>query len=269
MLGWKEFLSSPAYLINLARRPERLRASLAALEAAGFSDVRRWEAVDVISQDQAALVEHHHLGEPMDVDGFLTKQGAQGCLLSHLAVIEHAISAGHEVVHIFEDDLHFPSFWPSHSQAFFEATPPDWMLLFMGSQIEFQHLPRMNAARVLAKCRRMIPSFPTFPRPRRLACDILQLPVFCSHAYSLSRAGCLALYDWLTRQEHRYAYDFMLYDGMRGHRRVQPLPLTWYAWNSMRLFPQAEERGRTINWIRRNTGMVFQAEDHGSDIIQC
>ncbi len=268
MLDWREFLSCPAYLINLNSRPERLRSSLGALEGAGFTQVRRWEAVDAAAADLDPLVAHHGLGEAIDVDGFLLRQGAHACLLSHLAVLEEAIRCGHDIVHVFEDDILFPSYWSTHAEAFYQATPRHWNLLFMGSQIEFSHLPALNSARILGKCQRTFPAFPAFSRPRWLTCDVLQLPVFCTHAYSLTRRGCLALYGWLTRQKHRYGYDFMLYDGMRRHPRVTPLPLPWYAWNSMRLFPADETRGRSIHWIRRNTGLVFQQEEFGSDIAQ-
>jgi len=268
MLHWREFLACPAYLINLNSRPERLRSSLRALEQAGFSRVRRWQAVDAVAEDLDPLVAHHGLGSSLDVDRFLQRQGAQACLLSHLAVLEDAIRCGHDIVHVFEDDIHFPSYWATHAEAFYQATPRDWNLLYMGSQIEFNHLPPVNSVRILAKFHRTFPALPVFSRPRWLTSDVLRLPVFCSHAYTLTRQGALALYGWLKGQKHRYGYDFMLYDGMRSHPRVSPLPLSWYAWNSRRLFPSDEERGRSIHWIRRNTGLVFQLEEFGSDIAE-
>ncbi|MCP9834960.1 MULTISPECIES: glycosyltransferase family 25 protein [unclassified Cyanobium] len=268
MSSWQTFLSSPAYVINLASRPQRLEPTIQRLQEAGFCNVRRWPAVDGTTADLAALFASHGFKALADVDDFLIRPGSQGCFLSHFRLMKHAIEAGHELVHIFEDDIVFPSFWRSYAERFHAATPRDWNVLFMGSQLDFDYLPRLSLARVLGKCQRKIPRFPAIHGPVAWMHDVVRLPLFCTHAYTLTRKACMELTEWIGSQAHPYAIDFMYYDGMRGHPRISCFPLAWYAWNSRRLFPHTKERGRTIHWIRRNSGLVFQDEDYGSDIIQ-
>lgn len=91
--------------------------------------------------------------------------------------------------------------------------------------------------------------------------DIVRCPLYCTHAYSLTQAGCRRLYGWLTSQAGVYGYDYMICDGMRRSPRVSPLPLQWYAWNSLRLFPEDASRGQDPAITQRNRGLVFQLEE--------
>jgi len=63
-------------------RTERLQSSLLALEEAGVLQVRRWEAEEAVAQDLPPLVAHRQL-----------------------AVVERAATCGHELSHVFEDDM--------------------------------------------------------------------------------------------------------------------------------------------------------------------
>lgn len=265
---WQAFLEAPAFCINLERRPDRRDGLLQRLGEAGFPRVSIWPAVDARSEDLEPLFERHGLGRPIDVDRFTARRGSQGSLLSHLGLLAHAIERDLPLVHIFEDDVFFPPIWTSHAEAFHDATPADWDLLFLGSQILYKHLPTPSVFRFLDRHPRLRSlSRRVISRPMPILQDIVTCPLYCTHAYSLTQAGCRRLYGWLTGQPVVYGYDYMICDGMRQSPRVSSFPLKWYAWNSLRLCPDPAGRGSDPAIIQRNRGLVFQLEEDGPGVV--
>ncbi|MCT0206585.1 glycosyltransferase family 25 protein [Synechococcus sp. CS-1332] len=263
-MEWEELQRAPAFCINLERRDDRREGLLDRLRGAGFEQVSIWPAVDAQSENLEALFETHGLGTLIDVDRFPARRGSQGALLSHLGLLAHAIQHELPLVHIFEDDVVFPPIWTSHAEAFYRATPMDWDVLFLGSQLLYKHLPTPSLFRFLQRHPRLkSASSRVISRPTQLLQDIVRCPLFCTHAYTLTQAGCRLLYGWLTSQPVVYGYDYMICDGMRNSSRVSPLPLKWYAWNSLRLFPDEPSRGVDPAITQRNRGLVFQLEEDG------
>jgi GR25 family glycosyltransferase involved in LPS biosynthesis len=262
MMRWQELLEAPAFCINLERRADRRHGLLDRLRAAGFDQATIWPAVDAKQENLEDLLASHGLGTPIDVDRFPARRGSQGSLLSHLSLLAHAIRHELSLIHIFEDDIYFPPIWKRYARAFYAATPKDWDMLFLGSQIEYKHLSSPSLFRFLDRRRKLMSlSRRLIPWPGVVMQDIVRCPLFCTHAYTLSQAGCRKLYRWLTRQPVVYGYDFMIYDGMRNASRVSPFPLTWYAWNSLRLFPMEVSRGSDPAITQRNRGLIFQQEE--------
>ncbi len=262
MLSWKNFLTAPAFCINLERRADRRDGLLDRIHAAGFSNASIWPAVDARTENLEELFAVHGLGSPIDVDRFTARRGSQASLLSHLSLLAHAIRHQLAYVHIFEDDIFFPSIWQRHARRFYAATPADWDILFLGSQIQYKYLPRPSVFRILhRRPRLMAVSRGLVPWPAVLLQDIVRCPLFCTHAYTLSLEGCRKLYGWLTGQPVVYGYDFMIYDGMRDSPLVSPFNLNWYAWNSLRLFPREPSRGSDPAITIRNRGLIFQQEE--------
>lgn len=265
---WQAFLEAPAFCINLERRTDRRDGLLARLGEAGFTRVSIWPAVDARSENLEALFDRHGLGRPMDVDRFPARRGSQGSLLSHLGLLAHAIERDLPLLHIFEDDVFFPPIWTTHARAFHDATPADWDLLFLGSQILYEELPWPSPFRFLDRHPRLMSATRRLAsRPTPLLQDIVPGPLFCTHAYTLTQAGCRRLYGWLTGQPVVYGYDFMICDGMRNSPRVSSFPLKWYAWNSLRLCPDQACRGTDPAITRRNRGLVFQLEEDGPGVV--
>jgi glycosyl transferase family 25 len=85
-----------AYLLNLASRPDRLRASVRELEAMFGADL------------VAAKVTVFAAQRPDD-SGRFANVGTRGCFESHLAVLRTADAAGHRRIAVIEDDVHFTS----------------------------------------------------------------------------------------------------------------------------------------------------------------
>jgi hypothetical protein len=104
-------------------------------------------------------------------------------------------------------------------------------------------------------------------RPTPILQDIVTCPLYCTHAYTLTQAGCRQLYGWLTGQPVVYGYDYMICDGMRQSPRVSSFPLKWYAWNSLRLCPDPVGRGSDPAITQRNRGLVFQMEEEGMGVV--
>ena len=262
MAPWRELLEAPAFCINLERRADRREGLLDRLRAAGFGHAAIWPAVDAQSENLEALFESHGLGAPIDVDRFPARRGSQGSLLSHLGLLAHAIQHEWPWLHIFEDDVFFPPIWTSHAEAFYRATPSDWDVIFLGSQLLYKHLPTPSLFRFLQRHPRLqSASNRVISQPTQLLQDIVTCPLYCTHAYTLTQAGCRLLYGWLTSQPVVYGYDYMICDGMRNSTRVSALPLRWYAWNSLRLFPDEAARGVDPAITHRNRGLVFQMEE--------
>ena len=234
-----EILRAPSFIINLDTRADRLAATTEALRNAGFSDVRRFPAVD--ARDQRRLERAWKAcGSPPFAawdSGFETVPGKQGCFLSHVAVWKKILDLGLPYACIFEDDVFFHRYWAQLAPTAFTFTPQDYDLLFMGNMI-------------------------VTPGPGL----VRQTPVYCMHAYVITREGAARLRPLLLDDpEGVGSIDIMLY--RRQQRAVeQPArrPFTWYAWNGAGF---ADARAHVYReWANRNTGLVFQDFALGTDI---
>jgi GR25 family glycosyltransferase involved in LPS biosynthesis len=135
--NWPEVLRAPAFVINLDARPDRLASSKEELHHAGFRDVRRFAAIDAAAPgvlDEA----WGRLGAPRfdsRDEWFRVNAGAQGCLLSHIGVWAEIIDQNLPFACVFEDDIFFHRHWTHLAPTYFDFTPTDYDVLFMGSRI--------------------------------------------------------------------------------------------------------------------------------------
>ncbi len=267
-LPWQEFLNGPAYVINLDRRPERWQSSCEQLQRAGFRRTRRWSAFDGSQGDAAGQLQQFGIGKLVDIERFLELPGAQGCAVSELRLLQHIIAKGYPFAHVFEDDIRFSSQWHQLAPAYLKATPKSFGLLYMGSQINYKALPAWHPAKRLFRSRRLTRlSRQAWPWPSRALGDVLQRPLYCLHAITITRQGCIALLNYLLNQPIGfYLPDCMIHDGMARETRVSTFPLNWYAWNAHRFVTGDSERGSNRHWIVRNCGLVHQEEAFGTDI---
>lgn len=108
------------YLVNLDRRPERLRHALHELSLAGIHGAERVSAVDGQALE-------------LSIQGYsrLTP-GMIGCYQSHYRLITEAYHKGYESICVFEDDV---SFAPGFQKYFGKAVkqlPSDWQFVYLG-----------------------------------------------------------------------------------------------------------------------------------------
>jgi hypothetical protein len=138
---------------------------------------------------------------------------------------------------IFEDDVVFHRHWAHLAPTAFALTPRDYDLLFMGNMIV---TPGVGLVR--------------------------RTPVYCTHAYVITREGAQTLRALLLRDpEGVGSIDIMLYRyQVRCEADPQGSPFSWYAWSGATF---ADKRaGVELEWQNRNTGLVFQDFTLGSDI---
>src|SRR4051812_5340894 len=102
---WQDVPNAPAFVINLDSHPERMAASVRELQLAGFTDVRRFQAVD--AQYSEALKEAWSGRGSPAFAAWVTKfpefAGKQGCFLSHLSLWNESAE--------FEDDILLHRHW--------------------------------------------------------------------------------------------------------------------------------------------------------------
>lgn len=121
-----EVLPEPAniqkwYLLNLDRRPDRLKEATEQLQKAGI-EFTRFPAVD---GKKLPLPSNEKNGA-----------GAFGCRLSHLRILEDAITHGLDCVGILEDDIVIadPDNFRTRLDEAFNKLPKAWDMLYLGGQ---------------------------------------------------------------------------------------------------------------------------------------
>jgi GR25 family glycosyltransferase involved in LPS biosynthesis len=233
-------LDYPTFLINLDRCPERLQSATSALTDAGFTQINRCRAVDAFNDDlnQAWAVHGSPRKDPSDPE-FSIYLGRQGCALSHFKIWKHIIDNNIPVANVFEDDIMFHPEWATLHPIFFEETPKDFDIIYMGSKHE------------------------TYDEPGTRPKHIQTSPVYCTHAYTITLAGATKLYNLLIKDPRgvstidNHIRRYMVYfNSFRSSNPNIKLHVTWYAWNAT-TYPctQADMEG-DFKW--RNMGLVFQ-----------
>ena len=224
-------LQLPVLIVNMDRCEQRLETTMRRVKEAGFTDVTRFRAVDGQLADELASAWLIHGSPEFDQNNtdFNKYKGEQGCLVTHLNIWKHIIDYKMERVIVFEDDVFFHKDWCALAPEFFKATPQDYDILYMGSQMELAS----NA-------------------------DVCVVPVYCTHAYVISQSGARKLYDHVTNTPGGMcAIDTIIINTMfKVCTRGMPSPFKWYVWNATRF---RDDRALVnTEWAKRNHGLVFQ-----------
>ena len=243
----ERLLAAPAFIINLDRATDRLEFATRNIGAAGFSDIRRFRAID--GRDETQVTEAlERLGDPVCNIDELETPGKMGCLLSHLTVLKTIVDQEIELATIFEDDAFFHPDWAILSRIYFEETPADFDVIFMGNSVDSLRAGVPNPALVLTD-----------------SC-------FSLHAYAVTLTGAKRLLDaclnWrvdLFNAEHGktvsglmpidclYKYTQILINEGRIERLF-----SWYCWNGT-VYPCGQNIIPLSRYNIANTGLVFQA----------
>lgn len=240
--NWTDILQAPLYLINLDRCPERLEVSIQRIQDAGFTNIQRWKATDAMDE-QELQKGWADLGNPkIDLrdTSFKKYKGAQGCAITHYRLWKHMIEQKIPYMVVMEDDIAFHKHWKVLSPIYYEVTAKNYDILHMGNYNE----------------------------NNMLLAPIIVTPVFCTHSYIITLEGARKLLSLcLKRAEGTFTIDNMLVYYMRKAVSTQGAfyPFRWYVWNGQ-LFPDEEY---TVDNIlsKRNTGLVFQDGNVGSDVL--
>jgi len=110
------------YIINLKRRPDRLRAILEKIAATDwpFPEPIIFEAID-----------GDKVGVPQE---FTQGGGAYGCRCSHVAILQRCLMDDVESVLILEDDADIRPWTGAACREFLRRVPPDWQGIMLGGQ---------------------------------------------------------------------------------------------------------------------------------------
>lgn len=129
--------NTPMYLINLDRRPDRLKITMNLLQEKGYDNVHRIPAID--SSNPAIWNDIKKYVAPDSMDsiqkGWRTEhhqlsKGAVGCYLSHLEIWKIAAEDDTDMI-IFEDDT-YPSLTKDTLQSYLNDVPPNWDIVLFG-----------------------------------------------------------------------------------------------------------------------------------------
>ena len=224
MNSWANVLASPTYIINMDACVDRYRITEERVRAAGYTDVRRFVAVD--HRDCDLKTEWAKFGSPPfnpNDKEFVTYPGKQCCELSWLGVLKTLIDEKIEWATIFEDDVLFHKDWDKLAPLFWKNTPPVFDFCYLGAQIDW---PGGTA-------------------------DISPAPAFCTHALVFNLAGAKALYSYILSQKV-YTIDCMIKDAVQ----MGKAPFKHWVWNASRF--EDPKRIMPGGWTKRNAGLVFQ-----------
>jgi len=252
---WGEFLDGQTFIINLERKPERLEKSMKRIKEAGFTNIKRFPAIDGRSANaidtMAQLWKTEH-GNPQfePTDGKfndpINHPHHQAIMLSHLAVLKEIINNRIPWSIVFEDDVVFHRNWELLAPKYFEITPPNYDMLYMGHH---------------CGC--------------GFDAHVARIPVYCLQAYGITLAGAEILYNKIINEPRGVrTIDCMLWDYMCEalQKPIQPPDETenappprpegyinWYAWNGEQFLDKTAKKNP--EYAHKDQGLVFQEYD--------
>ena len=186
MITWADVQAAPAFIINIERCKARLPVCIDRVTQAGYTDVRALQGVDGKVADLPAEFEKHGMCDSARfTPKFSSRAGEQGCFLSHLKALQRGLASGAPVFSVFEDDVVFAKDFASVAKQWYDETPTDYDMVYMGGYM----------------------TRPTFTIGNQ---RILRCPVLCTHALLYTREGAEKVYRMLTNAPQYKAIDEML-----------------------------------------------------------
>lgn len=248
----ENILNKPAFVIHLKQKaPERTEFFTKNILNAGYSNMIIFEAVDASNPE----IKEQAMAMFPKIPGFDKElsNGQIGCCLSHFKVLLHIIKNKIDIATIFEDDVHFHPNWSILSKNYYQHTPKNFDIIFIGNQIN----PQSN--------------------------KISQEPTFCTHGYIVTLQGAkkllnaLIMWDYYNFKNYQPGWDLIgLYniDIMIKNiqerilsKKLKPL-FNWYCWNGT-YHPCQHNKLPLRGNDTRNSGLVFQCDLFETMIHNC
>jgi hypothetical protein len=254
MVSFEELLNAPAFVVHMEAAKSRKPFFMNSTTNAGFTDIRIFPAVNAYNpaELESAIAE---LGNPKIHP---IKQGAIGCLASHLKLLLHIVQNKIPLATIFEDDVFFHPEWGTLGPRFLQNTPADFDVLFIGNQID-EALGGSTLPARINKC-----------------------STFCTHAYVVTLKGASKLLQLILQWDWKSdAANVVMSNGAKLTglfcidiiiKNIQmrilsgKLPkntLIWYCWCGVHHTCQWNRRP-LVGGDTRNTGLVFQCDSFPS-----
>jgi glycosyl transferase family 25 len=238
-MDFSYLLKQPVFVIHIEKYAlERSSFFKTNIKNAGYTDIRIFEGVKVSDGENIKELENLKFCDDMN-------NGRKGCLISHLKLYRHIISNNIKICTIFEDDVHFHPDWKKLAPKYYNNTPDDFDIIFIGNQI----IECQNSNNV--------------PKINTRSC-------FCTHAYVITLEGAKKLLSHLlywNNLKGLHAIDIMIKDIQdKMNKKKIKRNIIWYCWNGTS-FP-CEFNSYPLEGINvRNTGLVFQSDKFDSMIL--
>jgi GR25 family glycosyltransferase involved in LPS biosynthesis len=235
--AWSEITSKKAIVMGLKRYAFRREYSAARMRVAGFSEIECIDSFDGFQDDVDTAL--GRLGVAFHPD---LGKGHKGCSYTHMKAWKDMIDEGVPYRVFFEDDalghLDLPN---GLGQKFWDATPKDFDILYMGNM--------------------MNPNDPALADPNNL---VVKVPSYCLHAYILTLQGAKKLFSLAkelnAKREHLNMLDIQLVQWQISNS------IQWYCWNgtwTQKSFPTFDEglpwqAFQDIITPQKDTGLFWQ-----------
>jgi hypothetical protein len=232
--SWTDVCSAKSVIVGLDRYAFRREYSAARLGAAGFTTIECVASFDGFHADVDSALASFGVRFIEDL-----RPGHKGCSYTHLREWERMVREEAPFRVFFEDDvLGHLDLANGLGQKFWDATPKDFDILYMGNM--------------------MAANDPALGNPNVL---VVQLPTYCMHAYMLSLNGAKKLLA-LARQSPA---PLLMLDIQMVHWQIQKA-ITWYCWNgtsTQKSFPTFDEglpwqAFQDVITPQKDTGLFWQ-----------
>jgi len=256
-ITYNSVINAPAFVIHMEKAAERKPFFMRNIVDAGFTDIQIWLGVN--ADDDTELKAELNKLENLKIHSKMGR-GPIGCLLSHLSVLHYIVQNNISIATIFEDDVHFHPHWANLAPNYFENTPTDFDIIFMGNQVD--------------ECMK----YGIIKTDTLLPPHINKCSNFCTHAYIITQKGAQKLiqlllsWDWWSKYaavetenddilDGLYCIDIMIKNVQKRILTGQ-LPsniLKWYCWCGM--YYMCDYNKAPLSGINiKNCGLVFQCD---------
>ena len=246
--SFDDLQSKPSFLINLESAKHRLEVTKERLRTAGFKNITRFVAVD--GTDTQVI--SSQLGKPFSKASvrldLAYNPGAIGCFISHLSIWSHMLQNNIPFANIFEDDICFHSNFRELAALYYEETPMNWDMIYMGCELTTNVGPLLMRRFHLGNTK-----------------NITTHPAYCLHAYSISLSAVKKLLSYLYSTDLLTPVDDLI-------TRVMSLPtppLIWYCWDARHYptqLPDTHSHPISTPYKAGNHGLVLQDATYESSI---
>jgi GR25 family glycosyltransferase involved in LPS biosynthesis len=247
MATFSEILKGPCFIVNVPElSSDRIPFVTNNVKNAGYTDIRLFNGVnatnpDILNKEITDFGIKFHSG---------LSSGIKGCFLSHLKLYKHIVDNVIPIATIFEDDAFFHPMWHEMKNVYYECTPKNFDIIFMGNQTEHTNTAYINS----------------------LSC-------YCTHAYIITFIGAqkmlklLTTWDYNNPNVHKFCGHPI--DGLfpidiiinniqtRINNKNMRKYLNWYNWNGT-MFPCQYNKLPLTGFQVRNCGLVFQSNEFDS-----
>ncbi len=207
-------------IISLGRHMERYEETYRLMEQAGFTNIRRFEAIDgYFTKDEFFKKLNIQAGMP----------GQKGCTASHLVLWKRFVEdpAEKEFLFVCEDDMLPHSDFPNLFPLYWEVTPKDFDILMVGNEL----IEKIETEDL-----------------------IITIPAQTTHAYIISKNGAKQLLDLYQKiPQNSDGLDFIIDVFIR--KMMQQKKIIFYCYNGKK-YPDNINQEKIVQSC--NTGICFQ-----------